>query len=117
MPTKRLILRTMLGHDDSSIISIYDTIEHEEKLWLVPSWIDTRESFYKRPRRLISLTDLPHQKLSLGRRDADYILTIPMPRAVSAGLVRSVAGHQFVVREKPDLICFLPFHDFVCRCA
>ncbi len=107
MPTIGSILRTMLGHDDSSFISIYDTIEHEEKLWLVPRWIDTRAPAYKKPRRLISLTDLPHQKLPPGRKDADYILTIPMPRAVTAGLVRSVGGHQFVVREQPDLICFL----------
>jgi len=60
-----------------------DTIEHEGKLWLVPSWTYNTNEGWKRPERIICLTQLPHKKVFPGDGvPADFVLEYPIPITV-----------------------------------
>ena len=58
-------------------------IEHAERPWLVPQWIENREEQVTMPERIICLDGLPSQRSGdLGAIDLRYILNYPIPITV-----------------------------------
>lgn len=98
------ILKTLVPADDG--LFVYDTIEYEGKLWLVPEWIDgIPTKGYSKPARIICLTVLPH---SQGAAGADYALNNPIPKSVWQGHVPPELKNMYVVIENPDIVVETP---------
>ena len=77
-----------------------DTIEWQGKFWLVPLWVEAKDLGLQRPVRIISLSDLAHQK---GGPGADFVLTDPLPKEFFDLAGPSAQEGRFVVVEKPEL--------------
>lgn len=81
---------------------VFDTIEHEGKLWLVPAWTRSPIPGTLRPLRIICLDGLPMQPPDTrkGPRDYDRVLTQPLDKDTLEG----GTSQGLVVVEKPDMI-------------
>ena len=93
------VLTLLVGLDDG-VVQAYFGIEHESKLWLVPSWLietATQEATPERMIRVDSLNPQP-QKCSPGEK-WDYV-NILLPRAVIEGVSQEAPG--FEVKSLPD---------------
>ena len=103
------IFKTLLAFSDGDDGALYrvDTIEHEGKMWLVPSWLDNPVAGHRIPERLILLDVLPHQKTPDG--PADFVLSPGIPKSVFDGEVLPQPGDGFVVIEVPEDIQFPAF--------
>ena len=88
--------------NDSSIYSV-DTIEYEEKLWLVPSWLEAIGKSQKKPERIICLTYLGFQKTKF--QGFDYLLNNPMPKDVLFGQIPSKLKNEYTILMSPDIWC------------
>ena len=82
-------------------ISSIDVIEHENMLWLVPSWLDNLEEGWTAPARIICLSLLPHQKAQFG--EADFLVNGLLPISVFEGQIPPELEKQYVVRQLPDI--------------
>jgi hypothetical protein len=84
---------------------VFDTIEYEGKLWLVPYWIDEPDSDTLSPLRLICLDGLPMQppNTQKGPRDYSQVLTQSLDKDTLAG----GTAQGIVVRERPEMISVL----------
>lgn len=80
---KRIKIMMFLEGDESGAISICAGLEYEGRNWLVPLWLEPADGEYEQPERIIPLDHLPHQKSGLGV--ADYMLNVPIPRAIWSG--------------------------------
>jgi hypothetical protein len=88
----------LLGLDNSGSIFKMDTIEHEGAKWLVPDWIVFQDEGVQKPRRIIRLDGLRHQKSQI----ADYFLNDPLPSILVEGHGRpQLPG--YVVKDAPDI--------------
>jgi hypothetical protein len=85
---------------DSSIYKA-DVIEFEGRYWLVPEWLDMPAQGVSMPRRIISLEAIPHQHTP--GVDPEFVVNVPVPRAVFEGRAQSQGERQFVVRELPEI--------------
>jgi len=79
-----------------------DTIEYEGKFWLVGEWLDSPELGVTKPKRLICLETLPHQK-TIGSKHGDFVLNHPIPREVFDGQIPQKSEVVYVVVEDPDI--------------
>jgi hypothetical protein len=94
-----VLITIVLCEEDGALLAC-DTIEHENKLWLVPEWIEGPIPGTESPSRIICLEGLALVKPD-ARYQADWALQQPMSRAVLAGqkIMQGV-----VVIEKPDVV-------------
>jgi len=61
-----------------------DTIEYDNKLWLVPTWLDSQSQGFAMPERIIRLDSLrPHPQIVGGK--LSYLLQHSIPRRVLEG--------------------------------
>ncbi len=84
-----------------------DTIEYEDKLWLVTKWSPTSKSEWHSPAFLVCLSYLPHAKT----RDSekfDFVLNNKLPKSVYEGHISPELKNQFLVIENPDIKVRLP---------
>jgi hypothetical protein len=96
------ILKTLMGFSDGDgTMFLADTIEYEGKYWLVPQWLEAPAEGWKRPARIVSLAPLKHQKSTMP--GIDFVLNVPIPKAVFDGEVPTGSGAQYVVIERPDI--------------
>jgi len=96
------IVKTLVGTDDGKIDSC-DTIEHEGGLWLVPVWLEAPTQGWRKPGRIIRMDNLPHQNAPAGFQQ-QYVLNVPIPRAVLDGRTPPEQAHGFVVIDAPPNI-------------
>jgi hypothetical protein len=75
---------------------------HEDKLWLVPYWRDNQEAGYSTPERMVLLETLPHTKSD--GKDYDFLLELPVPKAVFDGLPYVQKEVLYVVKEDPGIL-------------
>jgi hypothetical protein len=76
---------------------LVDTIEHEGKLWLVPTWIEGMTM----PERIVCLSNLRHQKS--GVKGRDFVLARSIPRAVLFGHVLPEHKAEYLIIERPPI--------------
>jgi len=81
---------------------VFDTVEYEGKLWLVPAWISSPIPGTAKPLRIICLDGLPMQPPYIGQGypDHDRVLVPPLGKGTLEG--ETIQGP--VVVEKPDMI-------------
>jgi hypothetical protein len=91
------ILTLVVGADDGCIETHYG-IEHDGKLWVVPSWLTSLATNTATPERMIRVDTQPIQKCPPGGQ-FDY-LNIVLPRDVIEGPFRQTPGYE--VRNLPD---------------
>jgi len=90
---------------DEATGTIYksDGIEYDNKLWLVPSWLEVPGKRVSMPARIIRFDNLPHQSLRGSRYPADYLLNGPVPKALLGRETprEIVSGYEYV--ELPEI--------------
>ena len=97
------ILKTLMFFADMHVGVLYkvDTIRFEEKLWLVPEWLDNPKAGWRTPVRIICLDGLPYETTPRG--PTDFVLTTGMSKPVFEGHVQPHLQSGLVVRERPDI--------------
>ena len=99
------IIKTAISIEGEGI-AIFDTIEYEGKLCIVPEWIDNMPTKgFSRPTRLVCL-NLPPQPGSL--YGSDYYEPNPIPRCVFEGYAPLELKHQYTVIENPEIFVETP---------
>lgn len=93
---------------DGGMIHKCDTIEHEGKLWLVPEWLDVPAQGVRKPRRMIRMDLLAHQKMKNPAYKLDYILNDYMPIAVLEGTAPPEQASQYEIVELPEIKIPIP---------
>ena len=98
------VLKILIQIEDDGSIEIWDAIEYEGHLWLVPEWRAYQAEGIQKPARMISLEGIA---MSVPRADyaADFFLDSPMPRHVLEDPGKS---QTLAVLEAPDLSAPLP---------
>ena len=97
------ILKTLITFSDFNlgVVMTCDTIEFQDKFWIVPEWKQNNAKCKMRPDRLICLDDLRHQRIS-GGFPADFVLSEPIPRWLFDGDIPP--GKDIHVLKDPDLL-------------
>jgi hypothetical protein len=83
-----------------------DTIKHEGKMWLVPTWLENPTEGYKIPERIVCLDTLQHQRTPEAQED--FCINVPIPRTVLYGPAPSLPAHGYVVKFRPDVRIPIP---------
>ena len=65
---------------ENSVLNV-DGLRHENKLWLVPRWLDYPLEKMSKPERMIRFDTLPFQEMQ-GNSLHDFLLQQPIPKAV-----------------------------------
>jgi hypothetical protein len=81
---------------------VCDTIQHDGKLWLAPSWLEDASKPYSKPSRLIGMSGLKYRSMPM-KSEVDFIMEQPIPDAVLRGALPSNGAPPFVVLESPDI--------------
>jgi hypothetical protein len=92
------ILKAKVASDDGKIYTI-DAIKHEGGVWLVPAWRDDIATKSTKPARIIRVDCIPHQEAAGG----DWIVNLPIPKAVLDGATLPEESHGFEVIDRPDI--------------
>ena len=100
--TSNKIFKVLLAYDDRPGLYAMDAIEHEDKIWLVPLWLEHQSGKYQIPARIICLETFPHQRTP-DAPGIDFALNVPLPRAACEGHYLGPTKHAVVAKEKPDL--------------
>lgn len=80
-----------------------DVIEYEGQFWLVPLWLDTRESGMTTPLRIISLAAIPHQTLTHDPH-AQFAVNSPIHKALfELGPIPPELSRGYVIHERPPI--------------
>ena len=97
------ILKALVGSADSGLIFQIDVIEHDQKLWLVPQWLDSPAEGVSRPARIIRMDILRHQKNAPNSPYGDYILNVPIPTVLLKLATPKQPVYGFEVQEMPEI--------------
>ena len=98
------IYSVLIMIQDSGSMAECNAIKHQNKLWLVPQWIDNPTTQTSKPERIICMDGLPYQAGGkVGNREFSYLLSSPIPTAVLYGPNPSQAADGFVVEMSPDI--------------
>lgn len=76
-----------------------DSIEHEGVRWLVPNWILSQDGRHMRPIRIIRPLSQPFEPFG-----KEFLLSFPIPKSVSNGVVPQGQEALFEVVENPAII-------------
>jgi hypothetical protein len=97
------VLKTMLflSGTGKAVMFKADTIEYENKFWIVPTWLEAPSEGWKTPERIVCLNSLPHQKSSFG--DADFLVNNPIPKDILYGQIPTQLKDKYVVIMHPDI--------------
>jgi hypothetical protein len=96
------ILKVVIPSDGGKIYKC-DAIEHEGKLWLVPQWLAVPAKGVTKPRRIIRMDSLQHQRMSNPAYGMDYILNGYMPKDVLDGRATPEQARQYEIVELPEI--------------
>jgi hypothetical protein len=95
------IKKTLVWTDDNNLEKV-DTIEYDNKLWLVALWRELPALKRKRPARLIRLDCLPHEKNGK-HPDVDYTLSEILPKFLFDPEPLNKQEIRFEVVEEVDI--------------
>jgi hypothetical protein len=93
----------IVGNTEDGKIYKVDAIEYEQKLWLVPRWLDAPARGVTMPARLIRMDTLPYQKMTHSSYGADFVLNVPVPKVLLGPTTPQEAVPDFEVRELPEV--------------
>ena len=62
MRTNKELLKTIVLFSETMTIETVDTIDYENKWWLVVDWLDNTLEKWSTPKRIICIDSFPHQK-------------------------------------------------------
>lgn len=83
-------------------IHLFDGIEYEGKIWIVAEWLQTQDGQWRKPKRIICVTNLRHQDLRDRKvRSADLAVNEPVPKGVLEGKIEGQTSSKYVVIERP----------------
>ena len=99
------ILKVLVIGIENGTISKCDAIEYDNKLWLVPKWIDSPAQGVTRPSRLVRFDTMRHQVTP--NSQTDYVLNDPMPAELFA-IRTPPARPGYEILEMPDITFPLP---------
>ena len=102
---KTKIFIAVPGNPQQKIVgtAYYDTIKYQDKLWLVPGWLDTPSAGMSKPERLICLDGLTYEESPNDPR-GDYVLNDPVPTFVLNGRIPPELVDMFGVILGPDIL-------------
>jgi hypothetical protein len=89
------------GDDGVHSHALMDVIEHLEKFWLVPEWLDNQVQKVTKPLRIISLETMVHHRMAGG--NPDFLVENPVPSYVFDGRIPPQEASKYVVVEGPDI--------------
>jgi hypothetical protein len=79
-------------------------IEFEGRIWLVPNWLSSPDGKYTMPERIILLEQFQHQRLDPpGPTGENFVVNVPIPKALFEGRVSHELKEKYVVIERPDI--------------
>jgi hypothetical protein len=91
-------LKALVACDDGKTYTL-DVLEYAGRRWLVPRWI--RKRTYRRPARLISIEDLPHQTIgNIYAEPPHIVVNHPIPKDILSGQLNPGAVPGFVVIKR-----------------
>ena len=93
--------------DEQSIFPV-DTIEYQERLWLVPEWFVNDHEGWRTPKRIIGLSNFELSDLRGKGHAADFFLPAPIPKTMLDALFRGKSLAGFEVKENPPVRCRIP---------
>ena len=102
-----VVYQTLGWIDGSNEISLFDTIRHDGKWWLVPRWLEAPTEGWKIPTRIILLDVLRHQDAPPDY-PAKFLLNDPIPKSVLGGEIPKQPEGKYVVVERPDIRLDIP---------
>lgn len=91
---------TLQGGDTPGVHTM-DVIEHEGQLWLVPEWFDYHAEGITMPVRIVSLSNIPHERTTA--RGMEVVVSFPLPAAVFAGKLKEDLERKYTIVEKPNI--------------
>lgn len=80
---------------ENSVLNV-DGMSYENKLWLVPKWLDYPLEKMSKPERMIRFDNLPFDQLEANSLH-DFLLQEPIPKAVLDG--ETTAGFEVLLAE------------------
>ena len=92
------ILHTLVSVEDEGL-SLYDTIEYEGNICLVPEWIDNPSEGYSKPVRIICMSRFAYMN-----GPGFYTLKNPIPKCILNGQIPIELKALFYVVESPDIV-------------
>ena len=96
------ILKTMIAVEAK--ILVCDTIRYEDKLWLVPLWLENKVEGLKMPARIIRIDTRNYRKLPVGSGyRTDFVLNDSLPKSLLNCHVQPPTdfGYEFV--DDPEI--------------
>jgi hypothetical protein len=100
-PVKIKKTLVMFAGEPMSTQLLVDTVDYEERKWLVPKWLDRADIGMSRPRLAICLDGFLSYTIG-GHPQADYLLLEPLSRDVYEGSAQlELGGRQAVIQLPP----------------
>ena len=100
------IFKCAVGLSDGFCV-ICDGIEHDEKLWLVPGWLESKSEPIAIPKRMIRFDNHPHQKDNDSQSALDY-QNILLPISEAGLLGKLPSSIEYI--DKPANVS-VPIHE------
>jgi len=92
---------------DNGNLATCDVINHDNKLWLVVSWLDFHEQKISKPLRIIRFDTLAYQKLT--NNECSYLINEAIPSFLFEPKALTKKSDSFEVIETPDIS--IPIQD------
>jgi hypothetical protein len=99
--TDRIYIATICNDTDGRLLSV-DTIKHENKIWLVPRWLEVPALAVSMPARIIRFDDKQHQNPKSGSF-GDFVINVPVPKVLLEPTTpkQPVPGWEYI--ELPEI--------------
>lgn len=90
-----------LDEDTTGTLFHCDVVEFEGIFWLVPEWLENRDTGWKIPARIVSFQHLPHQ-FERGAPFGDFVLNVPVSKTIFDG-APPPTGSPYRVIQRPNI--------------
>jgi hypothetical protein len=97
------IYKVLVMTEDPAHLSSCTAIMHNEKLWLVPQWLDNPTEQTTKPERIICVDGMYQPGGKVGHGSFDFVLNVAIPKAVLEGPIQSQIIGNFVVIGLPNI--------------
>ena len=105
------IFKTIITFSDfkPGEIFVYDTIEFEGKLWIVPEWLIDSSLKRRKPKRIIALDNFLYEAIDRGKHPfrADFRLNNPIYRGILYSQTPMISN----VQENPEI--WYDIHEWI----
>ena len=94
-------MKAMLFLEGGQQMMSTDVIEYEGQFWLVTRTLGSQDGKWRKPDRLVAFGSIPHQKTLSA--PTDFVLNVPLPKALFDDDLPSEIACRYVVKEQPDI--------------